>query len=274
MSGGLHTERLPPDTLSDVSLRNHGGETIVGRYWTGAEHAPVAVLVHGLGSSMRHGQIEATFDLLRSSGFAVLAYDATNAFGLSEGDIARATLSAHKADLEDVIGHMAAELRGRGPLLPCGFSLGASASYLYASEHPDRVAGLILVAPVVSGGEWLKAFEAVRPDDLDELTRSGSFPKHDTHTGRSGRIGAGFVEDLLRYDLTDLAGLIACPVRLMVGEDDRTVPPATVARLAQALGRRSRLTEIAQLGHTAGSPQELARLRTSLAEALTDWVGG
>jgi pimeloyl-ACP methyl ester carboxylesterase len=107
---------------------------------------PPVVLCHGITATRRyvvHGS-----KLLPRRGYELITYDA-RAHGESDpapdGD--GYGYDRLVADLERVV----AEKVGEGTFLLGGHSMGAHTAVAYALEHPDRLAGLVVIGPVYTG---------------------------------------------------------------------------------------------------------------------------
>lgn len=253
------------------SCINDEQQTIVGRLWTSKTglNTRLVLVVHGLGGSQNQPQIEAAAEAFYNCGCNVLAYDATNSFGSSGGNIERASLTAHAADLNAVMRWVRTELGFTDRIVVCGFSLGASAAFVQSIKYPGSIDSTMAFAPVVSGRDWLSAFERNRPGSFHILEATGAFPKYDDVSNRSGSIRAEFVTDLLQYDFVRDASALTVPIYLIVGNQDQTCPPASVNRLKSALGNYARLKILDGFGHTARTPQELRNIREFLAAEVT-----
>ena len=161
----------------------------------------------------------------------------------------------HYADLTD---RLRDRLDLRRPFL-MGHSFGGKIALATAARHPDRYAGLILVAtagfnrlerlsswadgPIA--GIFLRPWAArlaqrfaigqvvSDPESLRALRRfNGSFGALDLHA-------AGILDRLRGVDL---------PVLVLWGEEDRILPPALARRVARALPQ-ARLVTLAEAGH-------------------------
>lgn len=107
---------------------------------------PPVVLAHGITATRRqvlHGSLA-----LPRQGFRVVSYDAR---GHGESDPAPGGSGYGYpqlvADLDSVVSETAAE----EPFVLVGHSMGAHTVVAYALEHPDRVAGLVVIGPVYGG---------------------------------------------------------------------------------------------------------------------------
>ena len=128
---------------------------------------PSIVLLHGITATRRyvvHGS-----KVLARAGYRQLTYDA-RAHGRSDPAPAGGGYSYPElaADVDAVVGAQV----GEGPFLLGGHSMGAHTAVAYALEHPDRIAGLVVIGPVYTG--------SIDPDGLaswdrlaDGLDRNG-----------------------------------------------------------------------------------------------------
>lgn len=109
---------------------------------------PDLVLLHGLGDSgLTWHRIEGH---LRAAGYRVHVVDALGAGGSSRPRGGRYDLAAHATRLHEVLVQRGVE---RAVLI--GNSLGGSTALVYAMEHRERVAALILLAPAAwAKGGW------------------------------------------------------------------------------------------------------------------------
>ena len=129
------TEPLPFEPAGTPALR---GESI--------GEGPPIVLLHGITATRRyvvHGS-----KLLPRRGYEVITYDAR---GHGESGAAPDNEGYGYpwlvADLERVI----EERVGEGRFLLGGHSMGAHTAVAYALEHPERLAGLVVIGPVYAG---------------------------------------------------------------------------------------------------------------------------
>jgi proline iminopeptidase len=86
-----------------------------------------------------------------------------------EAPVARLNIAQHVADLDSVVDHLRSQYHRQRVLL-VGHSWGAVLGMLYAEAHPEKVLGVICVAPVVSFSEQHRREYAY---DLAEATRRG-----------------------------------------------------------------------------------------------------
>ncbi len=106
----------------------------------GAAAGPPLVFVHGLGGSHLNWALVGP---QLAAGRRAMAVD-LRGFGLTAGDRRTATIWGNIALLRQFIDHIA-----DGPVILVGNSMGGMLSILQAHTHPESVAGLVLIAPVL-----------------------------------------------------------------------------------------------------------------------------
>jgi len=181
------------------------------------------------------------------------------------------------------------EVGGAGPAVLAGLSLGGLLALDLAAHHPERVAGLILLAPAL----WLRE---PHPDWTISLTRRLRIPERllpkpagpDLRDPRARAANAGYrAQPLGGIQSVQLAGRrcrqllarITCPTLVLQGARDRVVHPQTPWRLAEGLGSQDcRVVLLAGSGHLLGEDVDHLRaereIRGWLLERLPSVPGG
>lgn len=134
------------------------------------------------------------------------------------------------------------------PLLLCGLSLGTVLALNYAAEFPERVCGIVLIAPQYKMPRTLLKFQSAVFRVMPESAFKGmGFTKSDV---------IRLTGSMARLDFTNSLPRIACPVTIACGEKDRTNMKA--ARELFRLLPGSELTVITGCGHETnlGNPDE------------------
>jgi alpha-beta hydrolase superfamily lysophospholipase len=137
----------------DGTVRSADGFTLFWRAWspTGSPEAVVG-LVHGVAE--HSGRYPALVDELIAAGVGVYAID-LRGHGRSTGRRASVhRITDYLTDIDAMLSVIAAE----HPTTPCmlaGYSLGGLASTLYALDHQQQLAGLVLAAPALGIGQHL-----------------------------------------------------------------------------------------------------------------------
>jgi pimeloyl-ACP methyl ester carboxylesterase len=138
--------------------------------------APLAVWLHG-GPGGPERPLFRYFDGGLETSLAVTYWDqrGTGRSFDSEADPTQLTVARHLADLDAVVDHLRTRFGHRSVVL-LGHSWGGALGLLYARDHPEKVAALFAIAPLVAGRASQEAeYEFVR----DEAAKRG-----DAGTGR------------------------------------------------------------------------------------------
>jgi pimeloyl-ACP methyl ester carboxylesterase len=254
-------------------VRSQCGDIETAWYEVGS--GPPLVLVHGLGDDHRAWR-RTLPDLMLSH--RVVLYDLRGHGGTSLGSPA-GTLHQLGADLASMID--ALEL---GPAVVAGFSLGGTIAMRLAIDHPDKVAGLVLVATSSRVGkaaaEWYgHRFAMVAANDPD-LKATIDRDTEDVYRHSPEEIAGGL--KIRRESTADprgygnacraLAALgaqpldpeltqITSPTLVVTSDLDELCPPRAAEIVAAGI-RGSRVHTIKGAGHPlpVERPAELARL--------------
>jgi pimeloyl-ACP methyl ester carboxylesterase len=241
--------------LEKAGLVQSSAETPSGRlsFWEGGS-GPDLVFLHGAGDQAGAWNLVAPSF---AGEFHVVVLDLP---GHGDSEPAEGTL--HFSTILDGVTSFLDARRGSGPAVLVGNSLGAWLSFLYAAEHPDRVARIV----AVNGGplQGDPGDLTLTPQNLEEaralidgLRDPASAPVPDwvlddivdqSSRGPIGRMMGdvqGMVDHIMQDE--DLAG-IEVPVDLLWGRSDRLFPEDYVRRLESGLPR-VRLTWIEHCGH-------------------------
>lgn len=194
------------------------------------------------------------------------------------------TLENYVADIEALRVHL-----GAPKVFVAGHSAGGHQVLAYASEHPEKVLGVIAIdalawADDVRAAEMFKMIEKRRtepfylahpsyiddamalmsgaaggaPTISDILAKTGAFYFHDPELATTALAGLEVDDDVLRYsqvsgfqtkNLLPGLGRITAPTLVVVGDDDFTCDPVSQAGRIHAALPSSALEIIAECGH-------------------------
>jgi len=223
----------------------------------GADGAPVVLALHGQPGEGAH--FDTLAGLLRPAGFTVLAPDRPG-WGRSRHEAPRgfaANADAAARVLDDAGAERAVVL---------GYSWGGGVALALARLHPERVAGLVLVASVGPGapsaadrllaapllGPSLCAaalaaahhsfrrsrFRAAMGRGLEDLAEADALAIADASRGHQARRSFLVEQRALIRELPGLLtglGAVTVPACVVAGQGDRLLPPAMARRLAEAI---------------------------------------
>lgn len=241
-----------------------------------APAGPPVVFVHGFGSRLESWKIvQPALAATRRT----LSFD-QRGFGSSERSAGAYGPEAHAADLESLMNQ-----RGIGRAILVGHSYGAGVVLRFALRHPERVAGIVLVAPFALDEQVATAFRWAKVPGLGEYLFAASWrgfagekyllafhdplrtspaagPRRarivsadvlDEVEGLQSREGSSFaqlatVRGMDYVDVEDSYRSIAAPITLVWGADDRITPFSLSQRFLAKLPNAT-LVKVPACGH-------------------------
>lgn len=185
---------------------------------------PKILFLPGYRSDMQGAKALALDAWAAAHGRAMLRLDYSGC-GESEGRFEDGTLTRWRDDVLHAIDTLAA-----GPVLLVGSSMGGWLMLLVALARPDRVAAMVGIAAAPDFTEWgfTEADKALLHTD-GRIMEPSPYDERGTVTTRA------FWESGQANLLLDAPIPIDCPVRLLHGLADETVPWAISTRLAESL---------------------------------------
>jgi pimeloyl-ACP methyl ester carboxylesterase len=156
----------------------------------------------------------------------------------------------------------------QGPLVLVGSSMGSWMAMLAAKARPERMAGLVLLAPAADFTEAL-----MRPRLPDEarriLDQGGTWPLPMEYGLPAFPLTRRFFEEARANLLLGTALPFAGPVRILQGMQDPDVPWRHALAVAETLASPDLVLTLIKSGdHRLSSPADLARLTASVEEVL------
>lgn len=233
------------------------GRQIAFRHARGA--GPAVVFLPGYMSDMAGAKATALIEWAQSRGRECLLLDYSGC-GESSGRFADGTLSRWSEEVLALIGQ-----RISGPVVLVGSSMGGWLMLLVARALGSRVAGLVGTAAAPDFTEW--GFTA---EERQALAAGEVHYEDNPYAPDPVPTHPGFWADGQAQRL--LAGEVAldCPVRLLHGQNDETVPPELSLRLARALRSQDVQVTLVKAGdHRLSRESDIALLLRTVA-ALTE----
>ena len=236
----------------------HGGECLAWRRIAGA--GPTVVWLGGFRSDMTGTKAQVLADWAQASGRAFLRFD-YSAHGESSGDFAEGTIGGWRGDALAVIDALT-----EGALVLVGSSMGGWIACLIALARPERVAGMVLVAPAPDfTGKLMEP--ALPPEGRAALARDGVWMRPSDYDPDGYPITRRLLEEGAGWSILPGPVAITAPVRILQGGADTDVPWRHSLALAEALeGPDVAFTLIRDGDHRLSRPQDLERLVAAVDE--------
>ena len=154
----------------------------------------------------------------------------------------------------------------RGPVVLVGSSMGAWIALLAALARPDRVKGLVLVAPAVDFTEAL-IWERLPAADRATLERDGVWLRESDYVDDPDRITLRLIEEGRDHLLFGQPIPFDGPVRILHGMEDETVPWQFATRTAESLTGADVIVTLVKGGdHRLSDEENLSRLMGAVEE--------
>lgn len=148
----------------------------------------------------------------------------------------------------------------QGPTVIVGSSMGGWLATLAALARPDRVAGLVLIAPALDFTEDL-TWAQMSPEQRAILARDGVLREPSEYSDEPYEYSLKLIEDGRRHCILKAGVAVAAPVRILQGMNDPDVPWRHAVKTVEAFkGDDTRLTLIKDGDHRLSRPQDLVLL--------------
>jgi pimeloyl-ACP methyl ester carboxylesterase len=198
-------------------------------------------------------------DWTNRTGHGFLAFDYSG-HGQSDGAFEDGTVSQWRADALAAI-----DSQTDGPLVIVGSSMGGWMALLAALARPDRVKGLVLIAPAPDFTEKLM-WPDFPPEAQAEIMEKG-FTLRPSDYDEPYTITRALIEDGRQWQVLDKPIAFDGPVRILQGMQDSDVPWTHAARLVDALiASDLTITLIKDGDHRLSREQDIARLLATCDE--------
>ena len=225
---------------------------------------PAIVFLPGYMSDMAGGKATALFDWAAAEGHACLLLDYAGC-GLSDGLFADQTLLDWRGDVLDLI-----DAKAEGPVVIVGSSMGGwlmllTALALGQRDGPARVAGLVGIAAAPDFTDWgfSDAEKAI-------IQVEGALLEETPYSDQPYMTTRAFWQSGEANRLLDTEIPLACPVRLLHGEEDGDVPSEISLRLSAALASADVQVTLVKGGdHRLSRDTDIALLIDTVARLAT-----
>ncbi|MBN8608475.1 MAG: alpha/beta hydrolase [Caulobacterales bacterium] len=242
----------------------HEGVNLAFERQSGA--APTFVWLGGFKSDMAGTKAQRLAEWAHARGQSFVRFDYSG-HGQSGGAFADGTIGAWAGDAIAVIDKLTA-----GPLVLVGSSMGGWISLIAARARPERIAGLLLIAPAADFTErlmWASFPEDVRKQIMD----GGRWERPSAYDPEPYVITRSLIEDGRRHLVMDGPTPFAGPVRMLQGGRDPDVPAAHTEAIHHLIDSPNKdFILIGDGDHRLSRPQDLDLL-TATADELARLLG-
>jgi pimeloyl-ACP methyl ester carboxylesterase len=241
------------------TISRPGGERIAYLKRTGA--APGIVWLGGFKSEMTATKASALDSWAARHGHAYVRFDYFG-HGSSSGSFRDGTITRWLDDALAVLDQLTA-----GPQILVGSSMGAWLALLAALSRPDRIVGLLLIAPATDFTENL-LWNRLDADVRGQILQKGEWLRTSLYDRGPYPITRTLIEDGRKHLL--LGGEIAmrCPVRIVQGMVDPDVPWEHAMKLVGALGPDTHITLVKDGDHRLSKPHEIELIASVLSDLI------
>lgn len=219
-----------------------------------AGDGPTRLWLSGFRSDLTGTKASALAARAAQTGSAFVRFDYSGC-GQSEGAFEEGTIGRWLADTLAIV-----DGATQGPLVLIGSSMGGWLALLAARARPERVAGLVLVAPAPDFTERL-----MWPDLPEEgraaIERDGVWLRPSAYGDGPYPITRTLIEDGRAHLLLDETVPVRAPVHIVHGQADPDVPWGMSLELAERLASEDvRITFVKSGDHRLSTPADLALL--------------
>jgi len=223
--------------------------------------SPTVVFLPGYRSTMSGEKATALASLCKRRGQGLLLFDYSG-HGSSSGQFEDGTVGRWTADALAAIDQLT-----EGPLVLVGSSMGGWVALLCATARRSRIAALVGIAAAPDFTEAL-LWQALSFEQRAIMMTHGVI-RLPSQYGEPTPVTRALIEDGRQHLVLNAPVELACPVRLLQGQEDPDVPWELALRLAaQIAGTDVQLTLIKDGDHRLSRPQDLALLERTLIPLL------
>lgn len=243
-----------------ITFDGHAGDSLAARLdLPEGPHLATAVFAHCFTCGKDIAAARRISQRLAAMGIAVLRFDFTG-LGHSQGEFANTSFRSNAQDLVAAARYLAG--RDMGPDLLIGHSLGGAAVLRAAAEVPQARAVVTIGAPF-DPGHVTHVFDGA----LEEIDTQGRAEV--VLAGRRITIGQGFVEDVVKHDLSDAIAGLRRALLVLHAPRDEVVDTSNATRIFVAAKHPKSFVTLDEADHlvSRASDAEYA------AEVIAAWAG-
>ena len=238
-------------------LNRPDGTQIAYHHFPGA--SPGVLFCGGLMSDMTGTKALALEEHCRAKGRAFTRFD-YRGHGQSSGLFHETTLGEWAADATAVLDQIC-----QGPQIIVGSSMGGWIKLLLALARPEKVRGLVGIAPAPDF--VIPMWENLSDEDKTTMRRDGVLRRPSEYSEEPYVIALRLIEEGRNHLLLDKPLAIHCPVRILHGMRDPDVPWRRSLKLAEMLASEDVVISYVKNGdHRLSEPDDIARMLATVDE--------
>ena len=241
--------------MADTDLRHldFNGNRLAYRLRSGG--SPALLFLPGYASDMDGAKAVALDGFAERLGLTLLRFDYSGT-GASGGAFEDGTLGGWLDEALEMLDRVVS-----GPVILVGSSMGGWIALHTALRRPERVRALVGIAAALDFTDW--GFSEEQKSSLQE---EGRLEEPNPYGPQPFVTTVGFWESGQQLQLLEKPIDIACPVRLVHGENDSDVPLPIAYRLLQQLRSADvQLTIVKGGGHRLSEPHEIELILRTVA---------
>ncbi len=239
-------------------LQRPDGHTIAYMNRSAKTTGPSVLWLSGFKSEMTATKASALDDWAVRTGRGYTRFDYFG-HGASSGSFRDGTVSRWRDDALAILDSVA-----NGPQILVGSSMGAWIALLAALARPERVAGMVLIAPAPDFTEdliWAELPDVAR----QTIEADGEWMRPSAYDPDPTPITRALIEDGRRHLLLKRPIPIRVPFHILHGMADPDVPWTHALRLVERLESKDVTLELVKYGdHRLSTPCDLVRLEEAL----------
>jgi pimeloyl-ACP methyl ester carboxylesterase len=251
--------------IDETEHLDHDGARLAYRRTTGQRGLASIVWLGGFHSDMLGEKASSLHFYAQREGRTFVRFDYLG-HGESSGKFEDGTISRWRSDALAVIDRLT-----EGPVVLTGSSMGGWMALLAALARPDRVRGLMLIAPAPDFTErlmWAALNESQRLAIMDQ----GRWMRPSAYDPAGYPITRQLIEDGRTWNIMDWEIPLDLPVRILQGGLDEDVPWSYSLDLVEKLRSKDvSWTLIKDGDHRLSRPQDIERM-VAMALGLADQV--
>lgn len=241
-------------------LEREDGETIA--YLARRGKSPGLVWLGGFHSDMTGTKAAALDEWAAREGRAFTRFDYFG-HGASSGDFRNGTISRWRDDALAVLDKLTT-----GPQVLIGSSMGGWISLLVALARPERIAGLLLIAPAADFTEELMWSRL--PEDVKRAIMEKGEWMRPSQYEEPYPITRALIEDGRKNLILNAPIRFPFPVRILQGMQDPDVPWMHAVKTVERIEGDVTLTLIKNGDHRLSTPADLARMIAAIEQLLSN----